>query len=71
MGASDLGAASDISDDNQSVDSSVESDSGSDDLERRCALDGAKNAVDLVAPSDLVNKECLKHRKSGKLHPNP
>ena len=68
VGASDLGAVSDISDDNQSVDSSVESDSGSDDLERRCALDGAKNAVDLVAPSDLVNKECFKHRKSGKLH---
>ena len=63
-----LDDASDMSEESKSVDSSEESDSGSDDCERRVLLDGERNAVDLVAPSDIVNKECFKHKKSGKLH---
>mgnify|MGYP007058293368 CR=1 FL=1 len=39
-------------------------DSASEDLERRALLDGERNAVDLVATSDLGNKECFRHRKS-------
>ena len=60
--------ASDISDDVSSRESSSDSDSASEDLERRALLDGERNAVDLVAPSDLANKECFKHKRSQKLH---
>ena len=60
--------ASDISDDASSRESSSDSDSASEDLERRALLDGERNAVDLVAPSDLANKECFKHKRSQKLH---
>ena len=64
----ELDAASDMSDDASSCESSSDSDSASEDLERRALLDGERNAVDLVAPSDLANKECFKHKKSQKLH---
>ena len=60
--------ASEVSDENLSVDSSVDSESGSEDRERRAVLDGERNALDLVAPSDLVDKECFEHKKSGKMH---
>ena len=63
-----LDEVSDMSDDSQSDESPEESDSGSDDRDRRALIDGERNAVDLVAPSDLVDKDCFKHRKSGKLH---
>ena len=63
-----LDEASDVSDEPQSSESADASDTGSEDLERRVVLDGEKNAADLVPPSDLVNKECFKHLKSGKLH---
>ena len=59
---------SDMSDDVSSITSSEDSDSNSDDLERRAEIDGEKNASDLVAPSDLAGKNCFRHVKSGKLH---
>ena len=59
---------SDMSESNSSVESSTESDSGSDDLERRAEIDGEKNSRDLVAPSDLSDKECFRHVRSRKLH---
>ena len=58
----------DMSEDSCSISSSDDSDSNSDDLNRRAEIDGEKNASDLVAPSDLSGKTCFKHVKSGKLH---
>ena len=59
---------SDISEFSQSQESSVDSESGSEDAERRAELDGVRNSVDLVAPSDIAGKRCFRHRKSKKLH---
>lgn len=36
--------------------------------ERRCEIDGAVNASDLVAPSDLAGKKCYQRVKSSKFH---
>eukprot|EP00435_Cladocopium_sp_Y103_P001622 s4577_g1.t1 len=60
--------ASDISDWTESVESSTDDDSDSDDVERQAVLNGEKNATDLVAPSDLAGKSCYRHFKSQKLH---
>jgi hypothetical protein len=57
--AHEIDAASDMSDDVSSCESSFDSDSASEDLERRALLDGERNAVDLVAPSDLASKQML------------
>lgn len=59
---------SDISDFSQSQESSLDCESGSDDAERKVELDGVRNSVDLVAPSDLSGKQCYRHWKSKKLH---
>ena len=59
---------SDMSDGEHSNLSSVDSDSASDEVDRKIELDGELNAKDLVAPSDLSGKQCFKHLKSGKLH---
>eukprot|EP00435_Cladocopium_sp_Y103_P074221 s101_g47.t1 len=63
-----LDVASDLSDDSVSAESSTDDDSDSDDNERQAVLNGTKNAVDLVAPSDLAGKTCYRHIKSQKLH---
>jgi hypothetical protein len=60
-----LSDASDVSD---SVSSSCDNDSDSDDAERRVELDGECNSRDLVAPSDIAGKKCYRHVKSKKLH---
>ena len=62
---SDLSDASDMSD---SVSSSCDDESDSDDEQRRVMLDGERNARDLVAPSDIAGKTCYKHAKSQRLH---
>ena len=59
---------SDMSDGEQSNLSSVDSDSASDEVDRKAELDGELNARDLVAPSDLSGRQCFRHLKSGKLH---
>ena len=61
----DLSDASDMSD---SMSSSCDADSDSDDAERRVELDGEHNARDLVAPSDIAGETCYRHLKSKKLH---
>eukprot|EP00435_Cladocopium_sp_Y103_P065166 s958_g27.t1 len=58
---------SDVSD-ISSVTSSDDDDCDSSDLERQAEIDGAQNACDLVAPSDLAGKTCFRHFKSKKLH---
>ena len=60
-----LSDASDVSD---SVSSSCDGDSDSDDAQRRVELDGERNSRDLVAPSDIAGKKCFRHVKSKKLH---
>eukprot|EP00435_Cladocopium_sp_Y103_P059180 s502_g21.t1 len=60
--------ASDMSDWSDSRESSTDQDSDSDDMERQVLVDGEKNAVDLVAPSDLAGKICFRHLRSKKLH---
>jgi hypothetical protein len=62
------GEVSDVSDAPESAESSTDSDSQSDDMERQAVLNGEKNAKDLVPPSDLAGKTCFKHVKSHKLH---
>eukprot|EP00435_Cladocopium_sp_Y103_P026846 s693_g6.t1 len=57
---------SDVSD-ISSVSSSDDDDCDSSDLERQAEIDGAQNACDLVAPSDLAGKTCFRHFKSKKL----
>ncbi|CAL1135477.1 unnamed protein product [Cladocopium goreaui] len=59
---------SDISDISSDDSSSVDDDCDSVDLERQAELDGESNARDLVAPSDLAGKKCVRHVKSKKLH---
>ena len=63
-----LDEVSDISDLSDSLESSTDADSGSDDAERQALINGEKNSKDLVAPSDLSGKICYKHSKSQKLH---
>ena len=65
---SELENASDVSDTHESVESSTDCDSGSDDADRQVLINGEKNAKDLVAPSDLASKICFRHVKSQKLH---
>eukprot|EP00435_Cladocopium_sp_Y103_P028840 s2040_g7.t1 len=60
--------ASDISDASVSDDSETETDSDSDEADRKVEINGERNSRDLVAPSDLADKECFRHRKSRKLH---
>ena len=67
-GPGNLDDASDMSDLSESVESSTDSDSGSDDADRQALINGEKNSRDLVAPSDLSGKPCFKHVKSQKLH---
>ena len=67
-GPGNLDDASDMSDLSESVESSTDSDSGSDDADRQALINGEKNSRDLVAPSDLSGKTCFKHVKSQKLH---
>lgn len=59
---------SDISDISSDDSSSIDDDCDSVDLERQAELDGERNARDLVAPSDLAGKTCVRHVKSKKLH---
>ena len=59
---------SDVSDMSSEYSSSLDGDSDSADLGRRVDLDGERNAGDLVAPSDLAGKTCVRHCKSKKLH---
>lgn len=58
------------SDDVSGWSSSTESDSASSssEVDRRCEIEGAINASDLVAPSDLLGKKCYQHLKSLKYH---
>ena len=64
----DTCADSDISDISSDDSSSVDDDCDSVELERQAELDGESNARDLVAPSDLAGKTCVRHVKSKKLH---
>lgn len=59
---------SDVSDMSESVSSSCDDESDSDDADRRVEIDGERNARDLVAPSDIAGKTCYRHLKSKKLH---
>ena len=59
---------SEVDDSASSAESPCESESCSEDLERKAEIDGERNSHDLVAPSDLSGKECFRHVKSRKLH---
>eukprot|EP00435_Cladocopium_sp_Y103_P061011 s1864_g22.t1 len=59
---------SDVSDMSDSCSSVTDTESDSDEAERRVELDGEANARDLVAPSDIAGQTCYRHVKSKKLH---